>query len=469
MQGTFFRSSALELSAAVRRGEVSAAEIVESHLLRIAEVNPTINAITQLLGDRAREQAAELDRRRAAGEALGPLAGVPFTVKDNIAIGGVATTHGIARFRELVAAVDAPPVARLRAAGAIPIAHTNLPDLTIGGMHPRSELFGETRNPWDHASTPGGTSGGDGAAVASGMAPLGLGNDSGGSIRIPAAFCGVAGLKPTYGRFPTDHRIGPDDPTLASQLIPVDGPIARTIRDLRAVYEVLAGPDSRDPRAVPVPLTGPPLAALPRVAMVADPGGKGVHSDVRAAVERAAAALKDAGYPVVEVQDVPRLEDALSAYGQMIMTEFSLIWPRLKTILPASSLPYIEMSMERSKPVDLAGYLRLTSVRLGIQRDWARFFLEYPLVLGPVFTEPPVAPGLESSGPEGHARVTSGMRLCTATSFVGVPAVAVSAGLFGGMPQGVQIIGAMYREDLCLDAAQAIEERIGRLTPIDPR
>jgi hypothetical protein len=254
METELWKCTAAELAAAVAEGEVSAADVVESHLARIAGVNPVVNAVTQTLADIACRDADEIDRRRVAGQRPGPLAGVPFTVKENIGIGGVPTTHGLARFREMRAPADAPPVARLRAAGAIPIGHSNMPDLTLGGMHPRSELFGETSNPWHPGRTPGGSSGGDGAAVASGMAPLGLGNDSGGSIRIPAAFCGTTGLKPTYGRFPADHRIGPDDPTLASQLMPVDGPLARTVGDLRLAYEALAGTDPRDPRAVPAPL-----------------------------------------------------------------------------------------------------------------------------------------------------------------------------------------------------------------------
>jgi amidase len=297
------------------------------------------------------------------------------------------------------------------------------------------------------------------------MAPLGLGNDSGGSVRIPAAFCGTAGLKPSYGRFPADHRIGPDDPTLASQLMPVDGPLARTVGDLRLAYEALAGTDPCDPRAVPVSPYGPVPGGPLTVAMVADPGGMGVHPDVRAALAAAADALQDAGYEVQEVPDVPRLAETLDAYGHMIMTEFALAWPMISRIVPASSRPYIEMAMEKTAPVELAEYLRLTGVRLGIQRDWAGFLRQYPLLLGPVFTEPPVEPGLESSGRAGHERVSRAMRLCTATSFAGLPAVAVSGGVFGGLPQGVQLIGSAYREDLCLAAAEAIEQRVGVLTP----
>ncbi|MGW2547259.1 amidase, partial [Kitasatospora sp. NPDC001574] len=278
MGDALWKLSAAAQAEAVRGGEVSAVELVESHLERIAEVNPEVNAVTRLLADRAREAAGRTDRRRTAGEELGPLAGVPFTVKESTAVEGVPTTFGTPRFRYLVAPADAPPVARLRAAGAIPIGHSNMPTLILAGMHTRSELFGDTFNPWDRGRTPGGSSGGDAVAVATGMAALGLGNDSGGSVRVPAQFCGVAGLKPTTGRFPADHRIlGPDDPGPASQLLVTDGPFARSVSDLRLAYEVLAGTDPRDPRAVPVPAYGAPLPGPVKVAVVADPGGHGVH------------------------------------------------------------------------------------------------------------------------------------------------------------------------------------------------
>jgi amidase len=464
-----WRMTALEQAAAVRAGEVAAATLIEHHLERIARANPEINAVTQVLAERAMDDAAELDRRLAAGEDVGPLAGVPFTVKESIAIGGVPTTHGTPRFRDLVADADAPPVARLRAAGAIPIGHSNMPTLTLAGMHSRSELFGDTTNPWAPDRTPGGSSGGDGAAVATGMATLGLGTDAGGSVRIPASFCGVAGLKPTYGRFAADHRIGPDDPPLCSQAFVVDGPLARSVADLRIAFDILAGADPRDPRAVPVPVNGEPLARPVRVAVVADPGGLGVHPIVCRAVETAAEALREAGYAVEEVPDVPRLHDALATYQSMVMTEFAPNWPAIRPLLGAGSDRYIELGMAAASPVGVTGFLRLTGLRLGIQRAWAEFLHRYPLLLGPVFTEPPVEPGVESRDAAGRAWVTTAMRLCTATSFVGVPAVAVPTGIVDGLPTGVQIIGRAYREDACLAAAAAVEERLGVFTPISPR
>ncbi|MEU9622464.1 MULTISPECIES: amidase [unclassified Streptomyces] len=470
MQDALWKMSAAAQAEAVRNAEVSAAELVDSHLERIAEVNPQVNAITQLLAERARAAAARTDRRRAAGEALGPLAGVPFTVKESTAVEGVPTTFGTPRFRDLVAPADAPPVARLRAAGAIPIGHSNLPTLILAGMHTRSELFGDTVNPWDRSRTPGGTSGGDGVAVATGMAALGLGNDSGGSVRVPAQFCGVAGLKPTSGRFPADHRVlGPDDPGPASQMLVTDGPLARSVGDLRLAYEVLAGVDPRDPRAVPVPAYGEPLPGPVKVAVVPDPGGHGVHPTIRAAVETAAGALRDAGYDVREAEDVPRLDEALDAYGRITVTEFATTWPVVRKLLGEGGDRFIAMSMEQTPPASADEFMKLMGTWMNIRRSWAEFLDEYPLLLGPVFTEPPVEPGLESRDRAGRDRVGSAMRLCTVTSFVGVPGVAVPTGVVDGLPSGVQIVGRAFREDLCLAAAQAIEARLGVFTPVDPR
>ncbi|MEV5283150.1 amidase [Streptomyces sp. NPDC052811] len=461
--------SATEQAAAVRGGELSAVELVNSHLERIAEVNPRVNAVTQLLADRARGAAVATDRARSAGQALGPLAGVPFTVKETTPIEGVPTTFGSPRFRDLVATADAPPVARLRAAGAIPVGHSNMPTLVLAGMHTRSELYGDTLNPWDASRTPGGSSGGDAAAVATGMAALGLGNDSGGSIRVPAQFCGVTGLKPTPGRFPADRRVfGSEDPGPASQLIVTDGPLARTVADLRLAYEALAGTDPRDPWAVPVPAYGEPLPAPATVAVVTDPGGHGVDPSIAAAVAVAAEALTDAGYTVREVADVPRLDESLEVYMAITLAEFAPSWPVVRTLLGSGGDRYIAMVMADTSPATADEVMRLMGRWLSIRRSWAEFLDAHPLLLGPVFTEPPVEPGLESRDRAGRDRVASAMRLCTATSLAGLPAVAVPTGIADGLPAGVQLVGRPFREDLCLAAAAEIESRVGVLTPVTP-
>ncbi len=445
-----------ETVRAVVEGDISAVEAVECRLARIAEANPGLNAVTEVLAPAALADAEAIDRRRRMGEPLGPLAGLPFTVKGNIDVAGSATTHGIAALRDRVPPADAPIIGRLRQAGAIAIGRTNLPDLSLR-FHTASQLFGATVNPWDAGRTPGGSSGGEGVAVATGMSALGVGNDAGGSVRVPAAFNGVCGLKPTTGRLPSDRAIG-RDAAFASQVIPVDGFLAPGVADLELALAVAAGPDPRDPRAVPAPLTGPRPTSL-RVALVTDPGGMGVCPAAAEAGRRAAAALTAAGY-LVEEAVLPRFEEALEAYGELIMTEFHQVWPMLEKLLSPDSRRYIELAMRLARPRDLKGYLELTAARQGIQRAWTEFLAECPLVLGPVYPDPPPPPDYDIASLEAHEAIGRALRLCAVTSLVGLPSVSVPVLLQDGLPQAVQVIGGFYREDLCLAAGAVIEASV---------
>jgi amidase len=262
-----------------------------------------------VLAEQALDAARAADRAVASGGELPPLHGVPFTVKGNIDLAGTPTTHGIkalaAAYPAVDApAVDAPAVERMRAAGAIPLGHTNLPDFAIG-WHTDSELWGATVNPWDRSRTPGASSGGEAVALAAGMTPLGLGNDTLGSLRWPAQCCGVTALQPTLGRIPHATTVEPADMPISNQLLGVTGPMARRVADLRAALAATAGPTWRDPWTVPAPLRGPAPARPIRVAVVTDPAGQGTPGQVREGVRAAAEALAGAGYAVEEAEPPP--------------------------------------------------------------------------------------------------------------------------------------------------------------------
>ena len=261
---------ATDLAALIRSGQVSSQQVIEAHLRRIETVNPAINAVTVVLA----EQALAADQAVAAGEHLPPLHGVPFTVKENIDLAGTPTTQGLKALAAAYPAQDAPAVGRLRATGAIPIGHTNCPNAACR-WHCVSELWGATVNPWDRSLTPGASSGGEAAALATGMSPLGLGNDGLGSLRWPAQCCGVSALKPTLGRIPHGTTLEPTDMPAGVQLTVVQGPLARRVADLRAAFAAMAGPSWQDPWTVPAPLGGARPVMPIRVALVTDPSGLG--------------------------------------------------------------------------------------------------------------------------------------------------------------------------------------------------
>src|SRR5437868_3249760 len=249
-----WRLTATELAQRIARRELSSAEVVDAHLARIDAINPALNAVVRVLADEARAAAALADQQLAAGDKVGPLHGVPFTVKENIDMAGLPTTWGVPALAGATVPDDAPVVERMRAAGAIPIARTNMPDMALR-THTDSSLHGLTRNPWHPGRTAGGSSGGEGAALATGMSALGLGNDIGGSLRNPASACGIASIRPSMGRVPDAGLVPSDDAMLAGQLMAVQGPMARTVADVRAALGVLSGHHPRDPWSVDVPLT----------------------------------------------------------------------------------------------------------------------------------------------------------------------------------------------------------------------
>src|SRR5207248_2613024 len=292
--------------------ELSARQAVDASLSAIDAVNGELNAVVQLVPERARAEAAAADTRQAAGEDLGALHGVPVTIKDCFATEDIVTTVGTTGLRSFVPDADDVTVARLRQAGAVVVGKTNCPELLMG-LESDNLVYGRTVNPYDVGRTCGGSSGGEAAIVAAGASPLGLGSDSGGSLRVPAHFCGVPTLKPTHGRVPITSTVFPSAGPF-SRLRAI-GTLAPTVDDLALALGVLAGPDGRDPSAAPVPLPDPTTVALDslRVAAYTDDGVSAPTPETVAAVETTALVLEKAGASV-ETARLPVAGEAVELY-----------------------------------------------------------------------------------------------------------------------------------------------------------
>lgn len=461
--------AASDLTAMAKAGEVSCREVVEAHLRRIGEVNPEINAVTTVLGEEALEAAGAADEAFRKGAAPGALYGVPMTIKENIDVAGSATTLGIAALRHATADRDAPLVAELRAAGAIPMGRTNMPEFGMR-WHTGNALHGATRNPWSAGHTPGGSSGGEAAAVATGMSPLGIGNDGAGSLRWPAQCCGVAALKPSLGRVAQVGEGGPRQPTpFAFQLLGVHGPVARHVRDLRLAFGHMCGRPGGDPWYAPVPLEGPPASTPIRVSVVADVEGAPLHPDVAEALRRAARILADAGY-IVEEDEAPALTRAGEIYTQ-IMSRFGRVHEEQPPVEGLASEEFVRFwAVYEPFWAEAAGEPAFDPMmeRAAIFHLWNAWMLRTPLILAPIRTEPAFAVGADLD-PEWLAGWSASMRVTVTANLLGLPAVAVPTGEAGGLPQAVQVIGPRFREDLCLAAATVIEAATPPLTPLEPR
>jgi amidase len=392
---------------------------------------------------------------------------VPITVKENIELAGSAYTEGVLAMKDAVPPIDAPHMAQMKVAGAIPIGRTNLPDFGLR-WHTDNDLHGATRNPWNPARTPGGSSGGEAAALATGMTPLGMGNDYGGSLRWPSQCCGTAAIRPTLGRVPHHSALAPAEAPLTIQLFAVQGPMARHVRDLRLGLAAMSGPDARDPWWTPAPLPEHAPAGRRRVAVTTNPGGIGVDPDIAAGVQRAARALAEAGYEVVEVEP-PSVAEAGGLWLYLVCAELrTLMVPGIQPLLGAGARTFLDLVLGAVPPADLAGYMGALSVRNTHARNWSQFFSEYDLVLGPVCTMQPFELDFDLASGENTLQVAAALGLVVTCNLLGLPAAVVPVGVANGLPQGVQLIGARYQEAACLDAAEAIEAALGVVTPIDP-
>jgi amidase len=456
-----WEKSATELAALIRQREVSSREVVQAHIDRIESVNGKVNAITVVLAESALIAADAADSRQADG----PLHGVPFTIKENIDCLGTPTTNGVPALKDSMPTEDAPVVARMKAAGAIPIGRTNLPEMGLR-LSTGNPLRGRTLNPWNSELTAGGSSGGDAVALATGMTPFGLGNDIGGSLRNPAYCNGTASLKPTQGRIPHAGSIDPKDGGMAVQAMLVEGPMARSVADLKTGLAVLAGRDIRDPRSVDAPLAGP-APARRRAALVTRVPGGDIPAATIAEIERAGSILGDAGWEVdtVEPPELPRVNEI---WGYVLATDFSVMVPMIQPMITASLHDILTQLCARFDPSHLPN-TAVHAERSRLNRLWSAFFLDHPVVIGPTWCCTPWPADDDLDHESGLDVLLDTIRFITPGNVLGLPSVALPMGVADGLPTGIQIYADLWREDLCLEAASLIETAVDAPTPIDPR
>jgi Asp-tRNA(Asn)/Glu-tRNA(Gln) amidotransferase A subunit family amidase len=448
----------------IRKRIISPVELLEAHLTQIYKLNSKMNAFVQVDAERALQSAHDAETSVMQKSPLGPLHGIPISIKSSVAVAGMCCESGTRLRAGFVPAQDAPLVARLRAAGAIVLGVTNAPELLMA-WETDNLLYGRTNNPWDLERTSGGSSGGEAAAIAAGMSAGGVGSDGGGSIRVPAHFCGICGLKPTPGRIPSTGHYPVSAGPFA--LIGVVGPMARTVADLRLLFEVMQGPDTGDTCAAPVPVRWPGDEEIRKlkIGYFEDDGRTPVTAETREAVRAAAEALQSAGFEVERFQP-EGLEEARQLWHKFFVVAGGMLLRPMFKGRESDLSPILKQFLESS-----AAEPALTGDRLlhaWIQRDElrARFLTQmkrYPALLCPAAAVPAFRHGERSWQIEGKS--VSYLDAWSYTEFfnlLGNPAVVVPvAHSSEGFPIGVQIVGRPWEEERVLSVAAALEKECG--------
>ena len=452
-------ASAKSMARAIQDKEVSAAELVDAHLARIEEVNPALNAVVQLAADRARAEAAEADAAIARGESKGALHGVPFTLKDSIDTEGIITTGGTLGRKDYVPDVDATVAARLRAAGAILLGKSNTPELTLAA-ETDNLVYGRTNNPFNVERTTGGSSGGAGAIVSTGGAAFDIGSDTGGSVRYPAHFCGIAGLKPNSGRVPrTGHIISHSMGAVDS--LTQNGPMARYVEDLALLLPIISGPDWNDPAIVPMPLGDPAdvdISGL-RVCFYTDNGIRTPTAETVAAVRAAVDALADAGCAITE--DVPSVIAENPDISNMLSGGDGRAWTKrqLDKWGTTEVFPYLERRIAKASEYEksVGDFTAVLEHVDGFRSAMLGFMENYDVIVCPVAAFAALPHG-ESLKDENQP----GMSYTGTYNITGWPSTVVRGGTSpDGLPIGVQAVSQPWREDVSLAVAQYLEGALG--------
>src|SRR5437763_6633768 len=460
-----WRLSAAEMASLIRSKEVSAKEAATAALARLDAVNPKINAVVDHRPEDVLAQASALGAAIGRGEDARPLGGVPVTVKVNIDQQGFATTNGLKLQRDAIAKSNNPVIDNMRKSGAVILGRTNCPAFSYRWFT-TNLIHGDTRNPRDPAITPGGSSGGAGAAVAAGIGHIAHGTDIAGSLRYPAYACGVHGLRPTVGRIAAFNAALPER-TIAAQISAVSGPLARTIGDLRIALAAMSGFDVRDPWWVPAPLEGPPKPK--HAALCLNPDGLDPVPEVKAAVADAGKRLQRAGWTVEEISSTPPLREAMEWQTKLWLGDnFEAQLEAAEREGDPGALACLRGNRSKVFPFDAAAFSKALTRRATLARQWLEFPEAYSVVLMPVSGELPFADGLDMRDEVSFARVWQAQVPQIAIPFLGLPALTVSTALVGRIPVGVQVVSGRFREDLCLLAGEAIEAGGKPSTPVDP-
>ncbi|MDA0745205.1 MAG: amidase [bacterium] len=459
--------TAMDLAGAIRRREASAVEVVEAHLARIEEVNGEINAVVTICGDRALKRAREADEALGRGELWGPLHGVPITVKDAFDTAGVRTTSGHAPFTDNVPDCDATPVARLLGAGAVLLGKTNMPPLGLN-YQCENELFGRTNNPWDLSRTPGGSSGGSTAAVCAGMVPLELGGDFAGSIRTPAHYCGVFGMKPT--EFLVPHRGG------AVRHMVQSGPIARSAEDVALALRLIAGPDGRVREVPPVPLVETPYRPLSsyKVALLLEIPGAKPSADIMASTARLAEGLAGVGCEVRE--EIPEgwaFDSLTETWAELGYAEIGSGMDdaareafRAQLRMSPDSEDALLRGAYRGLDADNRAFAETLNRRDAFAASLDRLLEEVDVLLMPsaMTTALPHWPTGEPIPVDGREEIywTVGLGYTTPCNLTGHPAVICPVGLASdGLPVGIQAVGRRWGDMALLGFVARLTEFVG--------
>lgn len=453
---------AVKTATAIRNKDISAKDAVDAALSRMEKINGSVNAVTVDLSTEARKAADAADAIQATGVATGPLHGVPVTIKENVDQVGYSTPNGIPDLDKIIAKEDSPVVSNLRKAGAIIIGRTNTPEFSYRWFTD-NPLRGKTLNPWNHGITPGGSSGGASSSVALGIGAMGHGNDLGGSLRYPAYACGVATIRPSLGRVPAYNPTGTEERPPMVQLMSVQGPIAREVRDVRLSLEAMIQPDPRDPWYTSAPLEGPRRQTPIKVALTKTPAGIPCHPTVAKSVDEAGHLLAAAGYEV-ELIDPPLVAEIAETWRSLLMTDTQVMSESAMRAMGSEDfIRVLDGYLAASNARDLDGQTRALADRTRLLRAWSVFMDDYPLVVAPVSQTPPFPQDADQQGNDRIREMLDEQSMLYAINLLGLPAAAVPTGTAEGIPTGVQIIGRRFREDTCLDAAQVIENSVGIL------